>query len=93
MQRLLRIFIGPELYWVLLYVGVRWLGARNIPQTAPGNTALEWTVWLTATVGLELRIPGGAGREPLDIIGTTCDRIVRRSECLRDRRLRSDQIS
>lgn len=52
MQRLLRIFIGPELYWVLLYVGVRWLGARNVPATAPGNTALEWTVWLTATVGV-----------------------------------------
>lgn len=54
MQRLLRIFIGPELYWILLYVGVRWLGARNVPPTAPGNTALEWAVWLIATVGVVL---------------------------------------
>jgi hypothetical protein len=52
MQRLLRIFIGPELYWVLLYL--RWLAARNVPPTGPGNTALEWAVWLTATVGVAL---------------------------------------
>ena len=54
MQRFLRIFIGPELYWVLLYLGVRWLAARNVPPTGPGNTALEWAVWLTATVGVAL---------------------------------------
>lgn len=54
MQRLLRIFIGPELYWILLYLGVRWLAARNVPPSAPGNTALEWAVWLTATVGVAL---------------------------------------
>jgi hypothetical protein len=52
MQRLFRIFIGPELYWVLLYL--RWLAARNVPPTGPGNTALEWAVWLTATVGVAL---------------------------------------
>ena len=28
MQRSLRIFIVPELYWVLLYLGVRWLATR-----------------------------------------------------------------
>ena len=54
MQRLLRILIGPELYWVVLYLGVRWLAAGNVPPTGPGNTALEWTVWLTATVGVAL---------------------------------------
>jgi hypothetical protein len=54
MQRLLRIFMGSELYWVLLYLGVRWLAARNVPPTGPGNTALEWAVWLTATVGVAL---------------------------------------
>jgi hypothetical protein len=54
MQRLLRIFIGPELYWVLLYLGVRWLAARNVPPTESGNATLEWAVWLTATVGVAL---------------------------------------
>jgi hypothetical protein len=54
MQRLLRIFIGSELYWVVLYVGVCWIAARNVPPTGPGNTALEWAVWLTATVGVAL---------------------------------------
>ena len=54
MQRLLRIFIGPELYWIVLYLGVRWLAARNVPPAASGNTALEWAVWLTATVGVAL---------------------------------------
>jgi hypothetical protein len=54
MQRSLRIFIGPELYWILLYVGVRWLVARNVPPTDPGNSALEWAVWLTAIVGVVL---------------------------------------
>ena len=52
MQRFLRILIGPELYWVLLYLGVRWLASRNVPPSGPGNTALEWAVWLTATVGV-----------------------------------------
>lgn len=54
MQRLLRIFIGPELYWILLYVGVRSLAARNVPPTASGNAALESAVWLTATIGVVL---------------------------------------
>ena len=54
MQRWLRIFIGPELHWILLYVRVRWLAARNVPPTASGNTALEAAVWLTATVGVVL---------------------------------------
>lgn len=54
MQRLFRIFIGPELYWVLLYLGVRWLAAHNVPPTAAGNNTLEWAVWLTATAGVAL---------------------------------------
>ncbi len=54
MHRLLRIFIGPELYWVLLYLGIRWLAARNVPPTGPGNTMLESVVWLTATIGVAL---------------------------------------
>jgi hypothetical protein len=54
MYHLLRILIGPELYWVLLYLGVRWLAARNVPPTASGNSALEWAVWLTATVAVAL---------------------------------------
>lgn len=95
MQRFLRIFIGPELYWVVLYLGVRWLAAENVPPTGPGNTALEWIVWLTATVGVatKFRLAGRAGREPMDIIGTTRPRGVCRRECLRDRCLRSNQVS
>jgi heme/copper-type cytochrome/quinol oxidase subunit 2 len=54
MYRLLRIFIGPELYWVLLYFAFRWLAAHNAPPTEPGNAALEWAVWLTATAGVTL---------------------------------------
>ena len=54
MQRLLRILIGPELYWVVLYLCVRWLATRNVPPTESGNTALEWVVWLTATVAVAL---------------------------------------
>ena len=64
MQRLLRTFIGPELYWILLYAGVRWLAARNVPPTGTGNAALEWAVWISATVGVVLSfaflaLPGG----------------------------------
>ena len=51
---MLRILIGPELYWAVLYLGVRWLATRNVPPTESGNTALEWAVWLTATVGVAL---------------------------------------
>ena len=51
---MLRILIGPELYWAVLYLGVRWLATRNVPPTESANTALEWAVWLTATVGVAL---------------------------------------
>ncbi len=54
MHRLLRIFIGPELYWVVLYLGIRGLAARNVPPTGSGNTMLESAVWLTATIGVAL---------------------------------------
>ena len=54
MQRTLRILIGPELYWVLLYLGVRCLAASNVPPTASGNNSLEWVVWLTATADVAL---------------------------------------
>src|ERR1051325_4703333 len=54
MQRLLRTFVGPELYWILLYVCVRLLAAHNVPPTPAGNTELEWAVWLTATAGVAL---------------------------------------
>lgn len=96
MQRLFRIFAGPELYWVLLYLGVRWLAARNVPPNAPGNTALEWAVWLTATIGVARNAKLNAtpivavshtGCESMDIMGTTRHRGVRWRECLRDRRL------
>jgi hypothetical protein len=54
MQRLLRILIGPELYWVVVYLVFRWLAARNVPPTEPGNIALNSAVWLMATVGVTL---------------------------------------
>ena len=54
MQRLLRLLIGPELYWLLLYLGVRWLAASNVPPTLSGNNALEFAVWVTATAGVTL---------------------------------------
>jgi hypothetical protein len=42
MQRLLRIFIGPELYWVLLYLGVCWLAVRRSLGHEQAVTASEW---------------------------------------------------
>ena len=54
MQRLLRIAIGPELYWLLVYLCVQCVAASNVPPTTSGNSALEWAVWLTATVGVTL---------------------------------------
>ena len=54
MQRLFRFLLGPELYWMLLYLGVRCLAASNVPPTASGNNALEWVVWLTVTVDVAL---------------------------------------
>ena len=54
MQRLSRILIGPEVYWVVLYLVFRWLAVRNVPPTEPGNVALNWAVGLMATVGVAL---------------------------------------
>jgi hypothetical protein len=54
MNRLLVVVFGPELYWIVLYLAFRWLGARNVPPTASGNAALNWTVWLTTLIGVPL---------------------------------------
>lgn len=54
MARLLPIFLGPELYWLALYVLMRWLGAKNVPATAPGNAMLERVTWLIAGAGVAL---------------------------------------
>lgn len=40
--------LGPELYWLAAYLIMRWLGSRNVPATAPGNTMLEYAVWVYA---------------------------------------------
>ena len=49
-----RILIGPELYWAVLYLAIRWVAARNLPPSASGNAALESAVWLTASAGVAL---------------------------------------
>src|SRR5688572_75983 len=54
MNRWLSLILGPELYWIILYVVFRWLAARNVPPTASGNTTLNWAIWLVATVGVLL---------------------------------------
>ena len=54
MNRLLRIVIGPELYWVVWYLVFRWLAANNMEPSAAGNDALNSAVWLMATVGVAL---------------------------------------
>jgi len=54
MNRWISIILGPESYWIAWYLVVRWLAARNVPPTAAGNTALNWAVWLSATLGVLL---------------------------------------
>jgi hypothetical protein len=52
MNRWLSLILGPELYWIMVYVAFRWLAVRNVPPSAAGNTTLNWAVWLAATVGV-----------------------------------------
>ena len=52
MNRWLPAVLGPELYWIVVYLILRWLAARNVPPTAAGNAALNWAIWLAATVGV-----------------------------------------
>ena len=52
MNRWLSVLLGPELYWIALYILFRWLAGRNVPPTAAGNTTLNWAVWLVATFGV-----------------------------------------
>lgn len=54
MARILALVVGPEVYWLVLYFGFRWLAARNVPPTAQGNGALEWATWLAAALGVPL---------------------------------------
>lgn len=63
MNRWLSIFLGPEVYWIVLFIVCRWIAARNFPPTAAGNTTLNWAIWLAATLGVlasfaALAIPG-----------------------------------
>ena len=50
----------------MLYLGFRWLAARNVPPTAAGNAALEWATWFTAWGAVPLSFLAfalpGAGR-------------------------------
>lgn len=54
MHRALSIVLGPELYWLALYFGFRWLAWRNVPPTDAGNVALNRAVWLAAAAGVPL---------------------------------------
>ncbi len=54
MNRWISIILGPESYWIAWFLVVRWIAARNVPPTAAGNTALNWAVWLAATLGVLL---------------------------------------
>lgn len=52
MSRFASVVLGPELFWVLIYLVFRWLAARNVPPTEAGNAALNWAIWLAAIVGV-----------------------------------------
>lgn len=54
MLRPLSIVLGPELYWLAIYLGFRWLAHRNVPPTAKGNSALNSAVWLVAILAVPL---------------------------------------
>ena len=38
--------LGPELYWVLVYVAAGWFAKRNFPPTEAGSRFLERLGWL-----------------------------------------------
>ncbi|MBY0374406.1 MAG: hypothetical protein K2Q23_10460 [Bryobacteraceae bacterium] len=37
--------LGPEVYWLAMYLIARWVGARNVPATPAGNTLIENFWW------------------------------------------------
>lgn len=45
-------WLGPELYWLVLYFCFGGLAARNVPATASGNQLLNAAVWCAATLGV-----------------------------------------
>lgn len=54
MNRLLSILLGPELFWTILYLGCRWLAARNDPPTSAGNALLNGAIWVAVLVAVPL---------------------------------------
>ncbi len=54
MKILLTVLLGPELYWLALYMGFRWLASRNDPPSESGNATLQAAVYVAASAGVAL---------------------------------------
>ncbi len=50
MDRWTSVFLGPELYWLLVGLVVHLLRARNVPATEAGSRTLERFLWLLPLV-------------------------------------------
>jgi hypothetical protein len=49
---MMRLLIGPELYWVLVYLVTAWFTRRNLPPTEAGSRFLEKLGWLIPIIAV-----------------------------------------
>lgn len=59
----MKLLLGPELYWALVYGAAHVLAARNVPPTPAGNALLERLWWLLPLLAVPvsfaaLAVPG-----------------------------------
>jgi hypothetical protein len=51
-MKALRILLGPELYWVLVYLIATWFTRQNVPATEAGSRFLEKLGWLIPLIAV-----------------------------------------
>jgi hypothetical protein len=49
---MMRLLIGPELYWVVVYFITAWFTRRNLPPTEAGSRFLEKLGWLIPIIAV-----------------------------------------
>lgn len=50
----LSLILGPELFWLAVYLFVSWLGGRNHPSTPSGNNIMEHAAWAMSYAAVPL---------------------------------------
>lgn len=60
----LRRWLGPEIYWLTIYLVIAVCGRLNAQHTDAGNQRLEWAWWLVPLLAVPVCFAGWGWAEP-----------------------------